>query len=107
MKLDIEQKTTLWSEGGKFCLDLAKLIFGGIILASIMKKDIDTGKLLVCGALITMFLAVCGFFLILMSKDKKKERKINMELLVFMGFFALLAGIFTLWAYNDYRKMQA
>ncbi len=37
----------------------------------------------------------------------KKERKINMELLVFMGFFALLAGIFTLWAYNDYRKMQA
>lgn len=73
MKLDIEQKTTLWSEGGKFCLDLAKLIFGGIILASIMKKDIDTGKLLVCGALITMFLAVCGFFLILMSKDKKRK----------------------------------
>lgn len=73
MKLDIEQKTTLWSEGGKFCLDLAKLIFGGIILASIMKKDINTGKLLVCGALITMFLAVCGFFLILMSKDKKRK----------------------------------
>ena len=38
MKLNIDQKTTLWSEGGKFCLDLAKLIFGGIILASIMKK---------------------------------------------------------------------
>lgn len=49
MKLNIEQKTTLWSEGGKFCLDLAKLIFGGIILASIMKKDIDTEKLLVFG----------------------------------------------------------
>lgn len=30
-----------------------------------------------------------------------------MELLVFMGFFALLAAAFTLWAYNDYRKMQA
>ena len=71
MKLNIDQKTTLWSEGGKFCLDLAKLIFGGIILASIMKKDIDTGKLLVFGALITMFLAVCGFFLILMSKENK------------------------------------
>lgn len=73
MKLNIDQKTTLWSEGGKFCLDLAKLIFGGIILASIMKKDIDTGKLLVFGALITMFLAVFGFFLILMSKDKKRK----------------------------------
>ncbi|MGO5122761.1 DUF6722 family protein [Prevotella sp. Sow4_E9_plate] len=56
-------------------MDLAKLIFGGIILASIMKKDIDTGKLLVFGALITMFLAVCGFFLILMSKDKNKKGK--------------------------------
>ena len=30
-----------------------------------------------------------------------------MELLIFMGFFALLAGIFTLWAYNDYCKIQA
>ena len=30
-----------------------------------------------------------------------------MELLIFMGFFALLAGIFILWAYNDYRKMKA
>ena len=30
-----------------------------------------------------------------------------MELLVFMGFFALLAGGFTLWADIDYRKMQA
>lgn len=88
-ELNIEQKTTLWSEGGKFCLDLAKLIFGGIILASIMKKDIDAGKLLVFGALITMFLAVCGFFLILMSKDKKRK-EINMELLVFMGFLLCL-----------------
>ena len=39
------------------------------------EKDIDIGKLLVFGALITMFLAVCGFFLILMSKDKKKKGK--------------------------------
>ena len=87
MKLNIEQKTTLWSEGGKFCLDLAKLIFGGIILASIMKKDIDTGKLLVFGALITIFLAVCGFFLILMSKDKKKERKIKYGTVSVYGIF--------------------
>ena len=30
-----------------------------------------------------------------------------MELLIFEGVFALLAGIFTLWAYHDYRKMKA
>lgn len=74
-EIEYRTKNNSLSEGGKFCLDLAKLIFGGIILASIMKKDIDTGKLLVFGALITMFLAVCGFFLILMSKDKNKKGK--------------------------------
>lgn len=93
MKLNIDQKTTLWSEGGKFCLDLAKLIFGGIILASIMKKDIDTGKLLVFGALITMFLAVCGFFLILMSKDKKRKENKYGTINVY-GFFCFACWCF-------------
>lgn len=93
MKLNIDQKTTLWSEGGKFCLDLAKLIFGGIILASIMKKDIDTGKLLVFGALITMFLAVCGFFLILMSKDKKKKENKYGTISIY-GFFCFACWCF-------------
>lgn len=53
-----------------------------------------------------MFLAVCGFFLILMSKDKiRKENKYGT--IGIYGIFALLAGGFTLWAYIDYRKMQA
>lgn len=93
MKLNIEQKTTLWSEGGKFCLDLAKLIFCGIILASIMKKDIDTEKLLVFGALITMFLAVCGFFLILMSKDKKRKENKYGTISIY-GFFCFACWCF-------------
>jgi len=75
MKLNNEQKIALWAEGGKFCLDMVKLIFGGIILASIMKKDIDTTKLLVIGGLISLFLTICGFCLILMSKNKNKEGK--------------------------------
>lgn len=73
MKLNIEQKQTLWAEGGKFCLDIAKLIFGGIILASIMKKDIDTATLLSVGALVTLLLAGSGFVLILASKNKKSK----------------------------------
>ena len=70
MKLNIDQKQTLWAEGGKFCLDIAKLIFGGIILASIMKKDIDTATLLGVGALVTLLFAGSGFVLILASKNK-------------------------------------
>jgi len=35
------KKQVLGTETGKFCLDVAKLIIGGVILASIVKKDID------------------------------------------------------------------
>lgn len=73
MKLSIEQKRTLWAEAGKFCLDIAKLIFGGIILASIMKKDIDIAIMLCFGALVTLLFAGSGFILILASKDKKRK----------------------------------
>ena len=75
MKLNIEQKQTLWAEGGKFCLDIAKLIFGGIILASIMKKDIDPVVLLCIGGLLNLALAALGFLLLLISKNKLKKGK--------------------------------
>ena len=84
-------------------MDIAKLIFGGIILASIMKKDIDTATLLGVGALVTLLFAGSGFVLILASKNKKEN---SMELLVFEGFFALLAVIAAVWAFMDSRKMN-
>ena len=34
---------------GDYCLDLSKLIFGGVILAAIMQLDINTVWLFVCG----------------------------------------------------------
>ena len=33
-----ETTDTLMLEGGKFCLDVAKLVFAGVIIAGIMKE---------------------------------------------------------------------
>ncbi|MBR0048695.1 MAG: hypothetical protein IJP74_05155 [Prevotella sp.] len=42
-------------EAGKFCLDIAKLVFGGAILAGIMQQSIEFSSLLDWGCA-----AVCG-----------------------------------------------
>lgn len=68
-------KQTLWAEGGKFCLDIAKLIFDGIILASIMKKDIDSVALLCVGGVLNFALVALGFLLLMISKNKFKKGK--------------------------------
>lgn len=76
MKLNKEQIQALTSEGGKYSLDISKLIFGGIILASIMKSDTDTNTLLWVGGITTLVFSVCGFFLVLISKkDGDKSLK--------------------------------
>ena len=37
--MENEKKTAVLQETGKFLIDIAKLVFGGIILAGIMKYD--------------------------------------------------------------------
>lgn len=39
MKKD-ERNNTILSETGKFFIDISKLVFGGVILASIMKYEV-------------------------------------------------------------------
>ncbi len=57
-------------EAGKFCLDVAKLVFAGVILAGIMKEDADTTILYVIGVVVVMFFVFFGFYLIKHSKQK-------------------------------------
>ena len=40
MNLSKDGKRTLFAEASKFCLDIAKLVIGGVLLASIMKEKI-------------------------------------------------------------------
>ena len=63
---------TLALEGGKFCLDVAKLVFAGVILAGIMKEDANTTILYSIGVVVVMFFVVFGFYLIKHSKSNRR-----------------------------------
>ena len=68
---DKQDKTNdLFKEAGKFCLDIAKLIFGGVILAGLMKQDIDYISLFFIGLGVVVIFAFWGFRLIAKSKNK-------------------------------------
>lgn len=57
-------------ELGKYCIDLSKLVFGGIILAGIMDLDISRIMLFGIGTCITILTAIAGFICILLSENK-------------------------------------
>lgn len=59
---------TVALEGGKFCLDVAKLVFAGVILAGIMKEDSNTILLYTIGVIVVLFFIAFGFYLIKKSK---------------------------------------
>jgi hypothetical protein len=51
-------------ELGKYLLDISKLVFGGAVIAGIMKEDIHIGYVLGVGALAALGTAFAGFILI-------------------------------------------
>ena len=65
---DDQSNGTLALEAGKFCLDVAKLVFAGVILAGIMQEDADTTLLYVTGIVVVVFFVIFGFYLIKKSK---------------------------------------
>ena len=54
---------------GDYCLDLSKLIFGGVILAAIMQLDINIVWLFVVGTVIVALTHTPGIFYIECLKD--------------------------------------
>ena len=74
MKLNKEQLLALSSESGKFCLDIAKLIFGGLILASIVKKDLDSYFLIGVGTFCVVLFLFAGLTFIVFSKREKSKK---------------------------------
>ena len=65
------RKDVALEEAGRYCLDLSKLVFGGIILAGIMDLDVDLKLLLLIGAIIVVVLFAFGYALLLLSNPKK------------------------------------
>ena len=66
------QDDKLALEGGKFCLDVAKLVFAGVILAGIMKEDADTAIFYTIGVVVVLFFVVFGFYLIKHSSKRRR-----------------------------------
>lgn len=56
-------------EAGKFCLDIAKLIFAGVILSGLMKENMEYFFLFSIGVCIMFVFVVYGFLLIYQSKQ--------------------------------------
>ena len=58
------RKEKMIFEGGKFCLDIAKLIFGGVILAGIMRQEMNVTLLFAIGLTVVLIFVMLGFYLI-------------------------------------------
>ena len=59
---DAEKKEAL-KEASKFVLDIAKLVFAGIILGGIMDMDISKAALLSVGGIVALILTIGGAYL--------------------------------------------
>lgn len=53
-------KRTMLAEMGKYCLDLSKLVFGGVILTAIMDLGVSKGHLIMMGILAVLIFATVG-----------------------------------------------
>ena len=55
-------------EAGKFCLDIAKLVFAGVIIAELVKQELDFSLQFTLGILTVGVFCFYGFLLIHSSK---------------------------------------
>ncbi|GAB6011472.1 DUF6722 family protein [Viscerimonas tarda] len=60
----------IYEKAGDLLIDIAKLIFGGVILASIISENVDTTVLYIVGSICAIFFVIGGFVL---YKLKGKE----------------------------------
>ena len=68
-----EKKEAILSEIGKFLIDIAKLVFGGVILAGIMKhENLNPYMLFGIGSVIVIVFFVSGLVFTSLSKNKEE-----------------------------------
>ena len=68
----VKEDQSIALEAGKFCLDIAKLVFGGVILAGIMQQGIEFNSLFLTGLGVVLLFVVFGFYLIKRSKKYRR-----------------------------------
>ena len=67
-----KEKNMVAIELGKFLLDLAKLIFGGMFLTAIMDLTADRERIIYVCVLVILLLAVMGLIFIRYGNNKKQ-----------------------------------
>lgn len=68
-KMTKKEKQELFSQANKFFVDIAKLVFGGVILAGILKQDVDFWMLIAGGASVMAIMLYAAY---LMFRNSKK-----------------------------------
>jgi len=59
------EKESLRAKIGDYLVDVSKLIFGGVVLSTILNiQSVPKGSILIAGGLATIIFAVLGFYLI-------------------------------------------
>lgn len=97
-------KENILEETGNFLIDIAKMVFGGVILVGIMQyEDISPWLVFGLGGLIVVFCFLSGLIL---TTIKRKEQN-NMELLVFFGVVGVIAACLGIYGLIELRKQDA
>jgi hypothetical protein len=60
-------------EVGKILIDIAKLVFAGVILAGLMRQDLSAVLLFAVGSTVTVLSISIGLYLIWLDKKNNKE----------------------------------
>ena len=68
--MEKESKHILFSEIGKYCTDISKLVFGGVILAGIMKLDVNQVLLFGMGFAVVLIMVIAGIPFTILSNKK-------------------------------------
>lgn len=71
IKINVKVKRALYLKACDYCLDLSKIVMGGVVLASVMSMDIDKVFVLGLGVAATIILAVMGFFFYIVGHQRK------------------------------------
>ena len=64
-------KKKLYVKGSDFCLDLAKLVFAGVILAGVMDLKLDENLLFLTGTIVLVILIITGVALFIKGNQKQ------------------------------------
>ena len=65
-----ETKRKVFLKASDFFLDLAKLVFAGVILTGIVDLDVDKFLLFILGGIVTLLLAILGYIFFIRGVKK-------------------------------------